>query len=381
MRVARLHAVIARRVRRHHTCELHRPVVPAARDVRELGPLLCHRVVVDLRNRACVLHARRDEEHLPRVPDAADASVERAVVVEQVAGARVAVAPEEVPRAVEAAIPSGLGVVRCGGGDVIVQAVAAKALGERHRLARPLAARLVGARHLRVVVARAARERDLQLRAAPQAPLVPDGIREHRARDRPVAREAAGEEVRAVRVPVRCRLAEVEDDDAADAALRRAAPLPAEGRAAHGVLVERDRRARPGMRLPLGGETDRAQADCPLREQVREAAGLKRRQGEDGLRVEWRHEGTRRHHSRVECGPTRRGRLGEPDGDQPGAEGEKPEAERRHDPDRSLATRISKVFAPHLRAERSAGPGPRQSLERGSRAPGRRPGSALDCSQ
>src|SRR5205823_3454780 len=135
------------------------------------------------------------EEGLPYAPDAADTAVERAVVVEQMPGARVSVAAEEVAGAVEAAIPRGLDVVGGRGDDVVLQAVPAQLLRERHRLAGPLATGLVRARHLRVVVARAARERDRELRVHRQAALVPDRVREQRARDRLVVREPPGEEI------------------------------------------------------------------------------------------------------------------------------------------------------------------------------------------
>jgi hypothetical protein len=49
-------------------------------------------------------------------------------------------------------------------------------------------------------------------------------------RDLAVAREGAGEEIRAVGVAVVRRLAEVEDDDAADTTLRGVAALPAQAR-------------------------------------------------------------------------------------------------------------------------------------------------------
>ena len=116
---------------------------------------------------------------------------------------------------------------------------------ERHRLARPFPPRLVRARDLGVIVARAARKRNLQPRSALQAAGVAVRVREHRARDRLVAREAAREEVRAVRMAVVGGLPEGEDDDASDAALRGAAALSAKHRAAHRVLVERDRGTRP----------------------------------------------------------------------------------------------------------------------------------------
>src|SRR3954465_9929465 len=62
VRIVRLHAAVAGRVRRHDAGELERTVVALLCDVREVRPLLRHSVVVDLRHRARVLHTRRDEE-------------------------------------------------------------------------------------------------------------------------------------------------------------------------------------------------------------------------------------------------------------------------------------------------------------------------------
>src|SRR5207245_540810 len=48
VRVAWLRRVVARCALRHDACELERSVVPVLGDVRQLGPLLRHRPVVDL---------------------------------------------------------------------------------------------------------------------------------------------------------------------------------------------------------------------------------------------------------------------------------------------------------------------------------------------
>ena len=104
-----------------------------------------------------------------------------------------------------------------------MQTVRAQPLRERHRLPRPFPPCAVRVRNLRVVVARPTGKGDPEMRPAPQAAVIAMRVREHRARDRLVAGEATGEEVRAVGVAVVRRLAEVEDHDPADAALRRAA--------------------------------------------------------------------------------------------------------------------------------------------------------------
>src|SRR5205823_3400815 len=76
-----------------------------------------------------------------------------------------------------------------------------------------------------------------------------DRVAVHRAGDPLVTGKAAREEIGAVGVPVVRGLAEVEDDDPADAALRRTAALAAKRPQGGRVLVERDRGARPRMRL------------------------------------------------------------------------------------------------------------------------------------
>src|SRR5581483_12376548 len=68
---------------RHQPGELDRLAVATYGAPRELGPLLGHRAVVDLRNRAGGVHAPGDVVGLPELPDPADTAVERAVVVEQ----------------------------------------------------------------------------------------------------------------------------------------------------------------------------------------------------------------------------------------------------------------------------------------------------------
>src|SRR4029079_2760060 len=103
--------------------------------------------------------------------------------------------------------------------------VATQTVRKSHRLARPLAAGLVGPRQMGGGVGRPERKWYAQLRVARQAVPVPGGVGEHRARDRLVAGEASGEEIGAVGVTVVRGLAEVEDDDPADAALRGVAPL------------------------------------------------------------------------------------------------------------------------------------------------------------
>src|SRR5207248_182902 len=77
-----------------------------------------HGVVVDLGDGRDVLHTGGDEEDLLGVPDTADATVERSEVVEGVAELGVAVATEEVARAMERAIPRRLDVVGRSRGDV-----------------------------------------------------------------------------------------------------------------------------------------------------------------------------------------------------------------------------------------------------------------------
>src|SRR5579859_1071357 len=108
------------------------------------------------------------------------------------------------------------------------ESVRAEQALQQLRLVRPAPAGIEGIRNMRVVVARSARKTDRGVQSARKAVRVATRIAEHAARDRPVRREAVREENRSVRVPVERRLAEVEDDDAADAALRRAAALPAE---------------------------------------------------------------------------------------------------------------------------------------------------------
>src|SRR4051812_16027111 len=91
-------AVAALRALRHDARELDSPVVPAARDPRELGPLVRHRGVVDLGQRLRVAAAARDVPRLPGAPDRADSTVERAVVEERVPVHRRAEAVEELTR-------------------------------------------------------------------------------------------------------------------------------------------------------------------------------------------------------------------------------------------------------------------------------------------
>ncbi len=252
MRDERLQPVIRGRVGRHHACEPHRPVVAAAGCARELAPLARHCGVVDLRDRAAVAHTRGDEERLPHVPDAVHhATVERAVVVEQVTDARARVAAVEVARPPKRPVPRRLDVVGRRGDDVAAQAVRAEKVLKRHCLAGPPTTGLVRARHMRVVVARPASEADLQVRPAMQTADVPAGIAEQAARDRFVSGEAVGEEHRAVRVAVVPRPTEVENDDSADAATCCAAALPSKHVCARRVLVEGDRRAQTDARLRL----------------------------------------------------------------------------------------------------------------------------------
>ena len=159
------------------------PLERPERESCELRPLVRLRAEVDLRDDAGILHPAGDVEGLPEVPDRPDPAVERAEVVEQVARPRGAEAAEEVARAVERGIPGRLRVDRCGGLDPGADArMQAQVLGELHRLARPLTARLVRARRARVVVGGAARERDRRLRALRHAAGVAARVGLRRAR-------------------------------------------------------------------------------------------------------------------------------------------------------------------------------------------------------
>src|SRR5205085_7760651 len=144
------------------------------------------------------------------------------------ADARVRIAVVDLPPPPEARVPRRLDIVGRRGGHVRVEVRRAQRTLELHRLACPLAARLVDVRNARVVVAGSAREMDVIGRAARKAADVTPRVPDHRPRDLLVPGKGAGEEDRAVRVAVVRRLAEVEDDDPGGAALRCAAPLLAE---------------------------------------------------------------------------------------------------------------------------------------------------------
>ena len=159
--------------------KLNGAVVATVGDAREVRPLARHRGVVDLGQRLRVAEPAGDVQRLPCAPDGADAAVERAVVVERVAVDRRAEAVEEVPRLAEAPDPRRARRRRRRRPRRGPPArFAAEHELEPVRLARPAHARLVGARHRRVVVARAARELDRRGGAVRQA------ARRSRARSR-----------------------------------------------------------------------------------------------------------------------------------------------------------------------------------------------------
>src|SRR5581483_8113501 len=132
----------------------------------------------------------------------------RAVVVERVPVYCEPEAVEEVPRLAEGPIPGGLGVVGSRSADVAGQPVLAQQEAELVRLAGPPDARRIGARHRRVVVARAACELDVGGGSLRQTMGVAVRVAEHGGRDLVVLREAPGEENRPVAAALEGGLAE-----------------------------------------------------------------------------------------------------------------------------------------------------------------------------
>jgi hypothetical protein len=217
----------------------------------QLCPLPRHGGVVDLGQRPRVPEPSRDEPRLSWAPDRADATVERAVVVERVPVHGHAEAVEEVTRLAEGRIPGWLGVVRGGRLDVRGQPLPPQPAAKLVRLAGPVDTGRVRARGIRVIVARAAREVDRRGGALRQAADVALGVAEHRRRDPVVRCEPAGEEDRPVVAMLERRLAEVEHDDAVLVPAGRGAALGAQDPRFEAVLVDGEGRRLEVMQRPL----------------------------------------------------------------------------------------------------------------------------------